>query len=149
MEMEKLSRESLSNALTPAARPLQRQLSSADGSTLTALLERTLRRYQGQENQDAMEEYLTDFEQLSLRYSLQSVEGAMESLRISPEQRFFPRPDEIAAEIERQRTRRQRELDTSSTNATREQLEAWRQEHTAYMESLGYVRIDGRWEGAA
>ena len=53
-----------------------------------------------------MEEYLTDFEQLALKYSLQKVEDAISSLRIDPEQEFFPKPNEVAAEIERQRLKR-------------------------------------------
>ena len=35
------------------------------------------------------------------RRLLRSVE-AVQALRIDPEQRFFPRPDEVAAEIKRQ-----------------------------------------------
>jgi len=55
---------------------------------------------------DSIEEYLNDLEHLALRYSLQSVEDAIASLRIDPEQEFFPRPDEVAAEMRRQRLKK-------------------------------------------
>jgi hypothetical protein len=50
-----------------------------------------------------MEGYLWDFERLALRYSMAEVQAALAEWRITPGARFFPRPDEIAAEIERSR----------------------------------------------
>ena len=49
-----------------------------------------------------MGEYLADFERLALKFSLQKVEDAIAALRIDPEQEFFPKPNEVADEIERQ-----------------------------------------------
>ena len=39
---------------------------------------------------------------MSLNYSLPNVRAALAELRIKPGQSFFPRPDEVAAELERQ-----------------------------------------------
>lgn len=50
-----------------------------------------------------MPEYLADFERLAMKYSLQKVEDAIAALRIDPEQRFFPTPDDVAHEIRQQR----------------------------------------------
>jgi hypothetical protein len=47
-----------------------------------------------------MEGYLQDFEQVVLKYSLPRFRDALAALRITPGQGFFPRPDEVAAEIE-------------------------------------------------
>lgn len=41
-----------------------------------------------------------DFEQLALKYSLPMVRQALAALRIRPGQSFFPRPDEVAEEME-------------------------------------------------
>ncbi len=53
-----------------------------------------------------MEEYLKDYEALALKHSLQRVKEAIAALRIDPNQQFLPRPDEVAAEIDRQRLKR-------------------------------------------
>jgi hypothetical protein len=49
-----------------------------------------------------MEEYMVDLEKLALKYSLQNVEDAIANLRVDPEQEFFPTPNEVAEEIDRQ-----------------------------------------------
>jgi hypothetical protein len=146
MALEKLNRESLNNALTPAGQPLQRQLSSEDGSRLTATLERTLRRWPSQENADTIAEFLADFEQLALKFSLQRVEQALNALRINREQKFFPKPDEVAEEIERQRQDQKLEAAMLDAIDYTERMEKARRDHFDYMESKGYVRVDGRWE---
>ncbi|MDR3798425.1 MAG: hypothetical protein P4K93_09745 [Terracidiphilus sp.] len=76
------------------------------------LLAQMADRYPGQDLRDSMEGYLWDFEQLALKYSLPKVQAALAALRIQPGQRFFPRPDEVAEEIEAQIDveRRQREV---------------------------------------
>jgi hypothetical protein len=104
--MEKLSQELLNSALMPVASPLQMRLPKEELTALGILLERTLRRYPGQENEGILEEYLTDFEQLALKYSLPKVEDAIAALRVDPEQEFFPKPNEVAREIERERDRK-------------------------------------------
>ena len=53
-----------------------------------------------------MGEYLADYEQLILKYSLQKVEDAVAALRINPEQHFFPTPDEVAGKIEQTRLKK-------------------------------------------
>lgn len=50
-----------------------------------------------------MEEYLADFEKLALKYSVLKIEQALDSLRIKAGQKFFPKPDEVAEEIELKR----------------------------------------------
>jgi hypothetical protein len=64
---------------------------------LVVLVEQTAKRYP---NQESMEGYLQDFEQVALKYSLPRFRDALAALRIKPGQGFFPRPDEVAAEIE-------------------------------------------------
>jgi hypothetical protein len=105
-DLEKVSRELLDSALTKPDSQLQRRLPSEELEALGILLERTARRYPSQENGESMEEYLTDFEQLAVKYSLLKVEDAIAVLRIDPEQEFFPKPNEVAREIERQQLRK-------------------------------------------
>ena len=101
--MEKLTTALLNSVLTPTGGQLQRQLSSSDGLALTVLMEGLARRYPSQDTSDAMQEYMTDYGQLVLKFSLQKVQKAVAALRIDPDQSFFPRPDEVAREIQRQR----------------------------------------------
>jgi len=101
--MERVNKATLTSALTAQDAPLQKSLSSGDSSTLLALLETLIRRYPSQDLTDAIGEYMRDFEALALKYSLPAVQRAIEALRIDPEQKFFPRPDEVAEEIEAQR----------------------------------------------
>ena len=51
-----------------------------------------------------------DYEALAQKYSLQKVVDAIEALRISADQKFFPQPNEVAAEIEDQLDRRAHEI---------------------------------------
>jgi hypothetical protein len=100
--MEQVDRVSLMNALVPTNEPLQRRLPDAESVELGVLLAQMADRYQTQDLRDSMEGYLWDFEQLALKYSLQMVRTALGALRIRPGQKFFPRPDEVAEEIEAQ-----------------------------------------------
>lgn len=101
--MEKVSLELLNNALTAPSSHLARRLPNEELTALGIILALTARRYPSQENEESIEEYLTDFEQLSLKYSLQSVKDALCRLRIDPDQEFFPKPNEVARNIEQNR----------------------------------------------
>jgi hypothetical protein len=81
------------------------------------LLEQTLRRYPGQENEAPMEQYLADFEALAAKYSLRSVAEAIANLRITPGRSFFPKPDEVAEEIGRMAEAKSWELKARETEA--------------------------------
>jgi len=70
-------------------------------------MEQMVRRWPGQDAEDSIEAYLVDMEQLAIRHGLQRVLEAVAALRIDAKQRFFPRPDEVSAEIEQQRSERQ------------------------------------------
>ena len=105
-DLEKVNAVSLENALKTQESHLLRRLPKEELTYLGMLLERTARRYPSQENDESMEEYLTDFEQLALKYSLPKVEDAIAALRVDPEQEFFPKPNEVAREIERARDRK-------------------------------------------
>ena len=125
--MEQISQAQLNNALIATGRPSQRRLSDADGISLTAILEKTQRRWPTQDNAESIEEYLTDLEQLSLKYSLRRVAAALEALRVKPGQSFFPRPDEIAGEIEEQMDaeRYEQERKAAAKRRQREIQEFW------------------------
>ena len=101
--MDHISRVSPASAIKPTARSLQRSLSTGDFTALLGILDRTVSRYPNQDLTDALPEYTADLEQLALKYSLQSVEDAICALRVKPDQRFFPTPDEVASEILRKK----------------------------------------------
>lgn len=105
-DLTKINKVQLESALTATAAPLQRSLSNEDGLYLLALLNQTAKRYLNQDLRDALPEYMKDLEQLSLKYSLQTVEDAIAKLRIDPEQDFFPTPNDVADQIERDRLRK-------------------------------------------
>lgn len=104
--MERVGEAQLTNALKREESALQRRLLPGDGSRLTKLLEGLTRRYPSQDLADAMPEYGADYEALTVKFSIERVERAVAALRIDPAQTFFPRPDEVAAEIERQQLRK-------------------------------------------
>ena len=103
-----------SSALMETSQPLQRRLSDADSVELAVLLGQMVQRYPAQDLSDSLEGYLLDFETLALKYSLAKVHEALAELRTSPGQKFFPRPDEVAEEIERQREEQNRASDRSA-----------------------------------
>lgn len=105
-QLQRVTRESLNNALTGREESLQKSLSSEDSSALLALMERATRRWAGQEMEDSIEELHADYERLALKYSLRKVREALDSLRIDSKQQFFPRPNELAAMIESQQERK-------------------------------------------
>ncbi len=105
-ELERFNQAQLNSALTERGEHSRRSLSTEDSSTLLASVEELTRRYPSQDQEGSIKEYFLDFEQLALKYSLPKVVRALEALRIKPGQKFFPRPDEVAEEIEEQRESR-------------------------------------------
>ena len=126
--MEQIGRVSLMNVLAPTSAPLQRRLPDAESVELGVLLAQMADRYPAQDLRDSMEGYLWDFEQLALKYSLPMVRAALAALRIRPGQRFFPRPDEVAEEIEAQvdAQRRHGEVQRQARRRQQEIEEFWR-----------------------
>lgn len=125
--MEQIDRVSLMNVLAPTNALLQRRLPDAESVELGVLLAQMADRYPAQDLRDSMEGYLWDFEQLALKYSLPKIQTALAALRIQPGQRFFPRPDEVAAEIEAQVDveRRQKGVQRRAQRRQREIEEFW------------------------
>lgn len=72
---------------------------------MALLVGQMAQRYPSQDLSDSLEGYLADFEQLAVMHTLPAVQEALAALRIRPGQSFFPRPDEVATEIEKQRDR--------------------------------------------
>lgn len=120
-----------SSALTTAAAPLQESLSKEDSSTLLALMETLMRRYPSQDQGETATEYFRDFEQLALKYSLPKVARAIQALRIDPEQKFFPRPDEVADEIEHQRETGLRRATNKDGEEYLRKLDQWREQYNS------------------
>jgi len=98
--MEQISLAQLNSALTPTAAPSQRQLKPSDMQILSQAVAQMADRYPSQDLSGSLEGYLWDFQRLALKYSLPRVIAALAELRIKPGQKFFPRPDEVAAQIE-------------------------------------------------
>jgi hypothetical protein len=108
-DLERVTQAQASSALTEQDASLRRSLSDEDLSILLAEMDSLARRYPSQDQEESIESYMTDFEQLALKYSLRKVQQALQALRIRAGQKFFPRPDEVAQEIEDQREARLRE----------------------------------------
>lgn len=119
--MERISQVQLNSGLMARAPSLQRSLSNEDLSILLAEMDILTRRYPSQDQEESIEVYQQDLERLALRYSLAKVIEALEELRITPGRMFFPRPDEVAGEIERQQLERNREADVTRSQQRREQ----------------------------
>jgi hypothetical protein len=66
-----------------------------------------------------MDDYLADFERMAQKYSLRKIAEAFERLRIKPGQAFFPRPDEVADEIE---VRRESDVYDANTSQAKKYL---------------------------
>jgi hypothetical protein len=105
--MERIGKVQLDSVLLITVMPSEKRLSDSDGQALTGLILQMADRYPSQDLTDSMEGYLWDFQQLAMRYSLPKVTEALAELRIRPGQSFFPRPDEVAGEIEYQRAKTQ------------------------------------------
>lgn len=104
-DLERIKQAPLSSVLTQTSPQLQRRLSDGELEYLAVLVGQMAQRYPAQDLEQSLEGYLADFEQLALKYSLVKVQRAMAELRITPGQKFFPRPDEVATVIEEQRER--------------------------------------------
>jgi hypothetical protein len=104
-DMELVSRAQLENALTMREESSPTSLSKEDSFHLLAVMDQLTRRYPSQDQESSIEAYFKDFELLAAKHSLRKVEKALSALRIKPGQSFFPRPDEVAEEIERQAER--------------------------------------------
>lgn len=101
--MERVTQALAHSALTEPAASLQKSLSSEDSTALLAMLDSLTRRYPSVDLAESMEDYEKDFAALAVEHGLPRVMAAVERLRIRPGQKFFPRPDEVADEIEAQR----------------------------------------------
>ena len=114
------------------------RLSSAEYSTLVVEFEALARRYPSQDVEESTDVYLADFEALALKFSLQSVIRATRSLRITAGRRFFPRPDEIAEEIERvQDIERAQRAATSRAERRKQEIEEFWKWAPQWMQDTG------------
>ena len=103
--MERLTSAQLNSALQTTSKPSEKRLSDADLAHLAVMIGQTVQAYPSQDLADSLEMTARDYEALVLKYSLPKVEKALAALRIKPGQAFFPRPHEVAEEIENQRER--------------------------------------------
>lgn len=101
-DLERVSRAQLENALTVQDESSLALLNREESSRLLAVMDEMTRRYPSQDQEASIEAYFRDFEQLAAKHSVEKVEKAICALRIKPGQSFFPRPDEVSEEIERQ-----------------------------------------------
>lgn len=143
--MERISSQvQLSSVLNATDRLSETQLPVEELTRLSLIVEQTFQRYPGQDVEESLAGYLWDFERLAKRYSTQEVIAALAELRITPGQIFFPRPNEVAGEIEHQRNLRYAEqgrklesMREESRKAERMRLMSpaeisWRIEHFGY-----------------
>lgn len=141
--MEKINRALLNNALTATSELSRRRLSEEESLDLTIMVAATAKRYPNQDLTDSVGEIMQDLEQLALKYSLPKVRKALEALRIKPGQSFFPKPNEVAEEIENQRERGVNDAIRREGNAYLNNLRRWiRQycspEEVEWRKSMGY-----------
>jgi hypothetical protein len=101
--MERVNEAQLQRVLATTGMPLEKRLPDADLKNLGLAVWETVKRYPSQDLTDSIPAYLDDFEKLAIKYSTSAVIAAMNELRIKPGQQFFPRPDEVATEIQRAR----------------------------------------------
>ena len=132
-------RMSLDSVLATTLEQPAKRLSDSDLAHLGLLVVQMVKRYPSQDLADSIEGYLFDFQQLALKYSLRRVEEALAVLRIKPSQSFFPRPDEVAEEIDRR-------LETESVRHRRKREEAERAQrnHERWEWFDGRIAIDGQ-----
>jgi hypothetical protein len=141
-DLERVTQAQANSALTEQDASLRRSLSGEDLSILLAEMDSLARRYPSQDQEESIESYLTDFEQLALKYSLRKVQQALQALRIRAGQKFFPRPDEVAQEIEDQREARLRE-------AQRIDGEVWLREWHEHVKRINAEREEANGPQAA
>ena len=137
--MESVSIALRNSGLTEQDASLRRLLSTEDSSRLLAAMDSLVRRYPSQDQEEAIAEYFQDFEQLCLKYSLPIFLAALSALRIKAGQSFFPRPDEVAEEIDTQlnaeRAVRQAHRQTQQRQTEIKQFWKWALE---WMEATGF-----------
>ncbi|MGO9433149.1 MAG: hypothetical protein ACLP00_02515 [Terracidiphilus sp.] len=129
MEHNELVKVPPANVSTRPTTSLQKLSPPEVSIALANLLAKTQRRYLNQQLGQAAAEYLEDFEILAQRYSLQRIGRAIQELRLNPNQRFFPAPNEVVAEIlkqleeeerqQREEEKRARELHCEMTGLKR------------------------------
>lgn len=68
-----------------------------------------------------------------MKYKLAKLAEAIESLQIDPEQHYFPKPDEIAAEILRLRDSRAQDQMYTDAQRFSQELARWKREHEEFM----------------
>jgi len=114
-KLERINQAELEDVLTTADAPLQKRCSETELRGLGALMESMARRWP-QEIEDSVGAYYVDMKQLVLREGLETVSLAVSDLRVEPGQKFFPRPDEIAHQIEKLRAKREAQADVNRAN---------------------------------
>lgn len=137
--MEQITRAQLNSVLTATGRPSPKHLSVEESVEISLLITQMAERYPSQDLEDSLEGYLMDFEQLATRHSLPAVKSALLELRIRPGQRFFPRPDEVAEEIERGREQQAAQIQRKNQLATdaERQRYFWEEVLPLQMETFG------------
>jgi len=122
-DLEKANRAQLNSALTPTAGRLQRRLPKEELKALGAVLEKMARRYPNQDMTDALPEYMRDYENLALKFSLQSVTEVIEELRVAPDNKFFPSPNDVADRL----NEKAEQSRVPGIRETRQYLNEWEQ----------------------
>lgn len=149
-DLERVDRAQLESALTEPEKSSLALLSKGDSSRLLAVMDELTRRYPSQDQESSIEAYFRDFEELAAKHSVRKVERAIKALRIKPGQSFFPRPDEVAEEIERQIERgvandQRREGDRFSESWRKHMEQIMQPEEVAWrIERFGYDPFAGK-----
>lgn len=142
--MERVTQALANSALTAQDVSLQKSLSSEDSTALLSMLDSLTRRYPSQDLEPSIEEYAKDYERLAQTFSVAVVQAAVDRLRLRSDQKFFPRPEEVKAEIENERDRKivpglhetmarmAREREQYRKLLTDPAEIAWRKEHFGY-----------------
>jgi hypothetical protein len=136
--MDKITKAQLESALTATGSQLQRRLPAEEFEALGIAMERLARRYPNQDLALTMGEYLWDYERLSLKYSLPKVMAAIDELRIASDQKFFPRPDEIAAEIDHLAQVEYAKGSRQRMKAYMDYLDAGRRRREEFIKAMGW-----------
>jgi hypothetical protein len=89
-------------------------------------IQQAITSYPGQDLSASLPGWLQSFERLAVKYSAREVSEAIRELLIAPGQAFFPRPDEVADEIVRQRETGAERVRTRKNNAP--PLDKWKEE---------------------
>lgn len=126
--MERINQTQLSNVLTVRAAACSVSLSKKDSTRLIAVMEDLARRYPSQDLEDSIGTFHADYKKLALKFGLPKVEAAIENLRITPGRAFFPRPDEIATELENMRIATENNHSLTETQRYMAKRSEWKKE---------------------